>query len=149
MGGEQVQICWDFWKIPYHPWASPSCSARGTHSPYLTGESVKPSSRRGCVRPCPKPTHFLVAVRALPTSPTPTSHTLPAQGPPCSSSDTPGSVPLVAFAADGVFSGTLYPWFTHHLAHSSPPWLGSPSQLTYFSSSLPMVGCFVVPTHGR
>lgn len=107
MGGEQVEICWDFWKIPCHPWAA---------------------------------------------SPTPSSHTLPAQGPPCWSSDKPGSVPLGVFAADGVSSGTLL------LAHPSPyPFLTTlagqsltPSHLTYYlSSSLPMVGCFVAPTHGR
>lgn len=144
-------IFWDFGKVPCCPWAAPSCSARGTHSPYLTGESVKLSSRRGCVRPCLKPTHFLVVSRALPASLTPTSSALPAQGPPCWSSDIPDSVPLWVFASlFGMVSPREHcPWLTNHLAYPSPPWLGSLSHPTYFSSNFLMVGCFVAPTHSR
>lgn len=96
MGGEQVGDLLGPLEGSLLTKTTPSCSACGTHCPCLTGKSGKPSSRQGCVHPCQRPTWLPVAAGTVPNSPVPTSSTLPAQGSPCWSLDTPGSVPLRA-----------------------------------------------------
>lgn len=126
---------------------APSCSAHGTHCPYLTGESGKPSGRQGRVCPCQRPT---ATCRCQDCPHLPRSHLShpPSTGPSFLVLRHARLCPTRGLSANIVSSRTLCPWLAHYLAHTRPLWLDSLSHLTS-SSSRAMVGCFVAATRGR